>query len=89
MRGNSIHYEATGDYDLIDVIQDYKLNFNRGNIIKYVFRAGKKDDELQDLIKAKDYLEREIAFVREKRNQEANEFKEGHISPYNYNYKDR
>ena len=77
MRGNSIHYEATGDYDLIDVIQDYKLNFNRGNIIKYVFRAGKKDDELQDLMKAKDYLEREIQFIRELRNAEAERIKEG------------
>lgn len=42
MRGTQIHYEATGDYDVIDIIQDYKLNFNRGNIIKYVLRCGKK-----------------------------------------------
>ena len=30
MRGTQIHYEATGDYDVIDIIQDYKLNFNKG-----------------------------------------------------------
>ena len=89
MRGNAIHYEATGDYDVIDFCQHYRLNFNRGNIVKYVARAGKKDDELQDLYKAKDYIEREIAYVRELRNQETNDFKEGHISPYNYNYKER
>jgi hypothetical protein len=83
MRGNAIHYESTGDYDVIDFVQDYKLNFNRGNVIKYIARAGKKDDELQDLYKAKDYIEREIAFVREQRNQEAKEF-----NPYNYNYKE-
>jgi len=41
------------------------LNFCRGNIIKYVARAGKKQDELLDLIKAKDYLEREIELLRE------------------------
>ena len=54
MRGNSLHYEATGEYDLIDIISDYKLNFNRGNVLKYIIRAGKKDDELQDLNKALD-----------------------------------
>lgn len=89
MRGNAIHYEATGDYDIIDVCNHYALNFNRGNVVKYIARAGKKDDELQDLYKAKDYIEREIAFVREKRNQEANDRKEGVVSPYSYNYKDR
>jgi len=83
MRGNAIHYEATGDYDVIDFCQHYKLSFNRGNVVKYIARAGRKDDELQDLYKAKDYIEREIAFVREKRNQEAKEF-----NPYNYNYKE-
>lgn len=54
------HYSSSKDYDLIDVIGDYGLNFNRGNVVKYVFRAGKKLDELDDLEKAKDYLEREI-----------------------------
>ena len=51
---------------------------------------------LQDLYKAKDYIEREIAFVRELRNKEAKEFNpynhkedEGVVSPYNYNYKER
>lgn len=96
MRGNAIHYEATGDYDVIDFCQHYKLSFNRGNIVKYIARAGKKDDELQDLYKAKDYIEREIAFVRELRNKESEEFNpynhnqdEGVVSPYNYNYKER
>ena len=96
MRGNAIHYEATGDYDVIDFCQHYKLSFNRGNVVKYIARAGKKDDELQDLYKAKDYIEREIAFVRELRNKEAEEFNpynhkedEGVVSPYNYNYKER
>jgi len=84
-----MHYEATGDYDIIDVCNHYKLNFNRGNVVKYVARAGKKDDELQDLYKAKDYIEREIAYVREKRNQEANNIKDGIVSPYSYNYKER
>ena len=70
MRGNALHYEATGEYDLIDIISDYKLNFNRGNVIKYVIRAGRKDDELQDLNKALDYIQREIQYVRELRDKE-------------------
>jgi len=67
MRGTKTYYEGTGDYDIIDLIKDYELNFNRGNILKYIIRAGKKDDELQDLLKAKDYIEREIDFIRKKR----------------------
>ena len=58
------HYENGLDYDLIDVINDYNVNFCRGNVIKYVVRAGKKKDEMQDLLKAKDYLEREIERIR-------------------------
>ena len=58
------HYDNGKEYDLIDVINDYNVNFCRGNVIKYVVRAGKKKDELQDLLKAKDYLEREIKRVR-------------------------
>lgn len=61
-----IHYQNEKGYDVIDIAKDYNLNFNRGNIIKYVVRAGKKDDELLDLLKAKDYLEREIDFLRRK-----------------------
>ena len=76
MRGNAMHYESTGDYDVIDFVQDYKLNFNRGNVIKYIARAGKKDDELQDLLKAKDYIEREIQYVRDLRNKEVQDFKD-------------
>ena len=64
MRGTQTHYENGKDYDIIDVIRDYDLNFCRGNIIKYIARAGKKQDELLDLIKAQDYLNREIELLR-------------------------
>ena len=53
------HYK-TDSIDVIDFCKIYDLNFNIGNIIKYVCRAGKKGDILEDLKKAKDYLEREI-----------------------------
>ena len=64
MKSTQAHYDSSKDYDIIDVIRDYNLNFCRGNIIKYVARAGKKQNELQDLLKAKDYLEREIELIR-------------------------
>ena len=49
--------------DVIDFCHLYDLNFTRGNIVKYVTRAGKKDNELHDLEKALEYLKREIAYV--------------------------
>jgi hypothetical protein len=54
------HYKAK--VQPIDLIEAQQLNFNRGNIIKYVSRAGKKEgeSELKDLEKAMYYLEREI-----------------------------
>lgn len=61
-----LHYMGESNYDVIDFCKDYNLSFNRGNIVKYVVRAGKKDDELQDLRKALDYLLREITYLEKK-----------------------
>ena len=49
-----------GKYEAIDVIEDWGLGFNLGNVIKYISRAGHKDDILQDLKKSLWYLQREI-----------------------------
>lgn len=56
------HY-TDGKIEVIDFIEDKKLNFNLGNVIKYVSRAGKKDTSktIQDLKKAQWYLNREIS----------------------------
>ena len=66
MKATQIHYDNGKNYDVIDVINDYDLNFSRGNVLKYVIRAGKKSDELGDLLKAQDYLSREIELLRSK-----------------------
>lgn len=79
MRGTQIHYEATGKYDVIDIIQDYKLNFNKGNVVKYLLRCGKKDDELQELNKAKDYIEREIQHLKEIRDRKNEEWRSNQL----------
>ena len=63
------HYEKT-QYEPIKVINHYNLNFNLGNVIKYVLRAGKKDNnsKLSDLRKAIDYLKYEIDLEMENRS---------------------
>ena len=65
----SIHYETDKGFDVIDVAKAYGLNFNRGNIIKYVCRAGKKDNEIKDLEKALDYLNKEIQYLRKEQRE--------------------
>jgi len=69
MRATQIHYENGKGYDVIDFITDYGLNFNRGNVIKYIARAGKKADELSDLRKALDYINREIETIEKQKKQ--------------------
>lgn len=57
-------------YEAIKVIEAWKLDFCLGNVIKYVCRAGKKNPqtEIEDLMKAKEYLERKIQFLVEARS---------------------
>ena len=47
---------------MLRVIEAWDLDFHLGNTVKYISRAGKKDPmkELEDLTKAKWYLERKI-----------------------------
>lgn len=47
--------------EVLDVIEGFGCNFGRGNVVKYVLRAGEKSDEVEDLRKARWYLDREIA----------------------------
>jgi len=63
------HYDNNKSYDVIDFIKDYDLNFNEGNVIKYVARARKKENQIKDLEKAIDYLERELTHVRKEQAQ--------------------
>ena len=62
------HY-CYSNHEPKDVIRDWGLNFNLGNVVKYVARAGKKDDILQDLEKAKMYLQFEIEAIEAERAQ--------------------
>jgi hypothetical protein len=56
---NPAHY-TDGGIETIDFIEAKGLGFNLGNAVKYISRAGKKGNRLQDLQKAQWYLAREI-----------------------------
>ena len=53
------HYTA-GGIETIDFIEAKKLNYNLGNVVKYLTRADHKGNKLEDLRKAQWYLTREI-----------------------------
>lgn len=61
---NPSHYKQYHGFEAIDITE--QLNFNRGNAVKYILRAGlkKSDEEILDLRKAIWYLEREIQRVK-------------------------
>lgn len=59
------HYnEHPSGVECIDIVRH--MNFNLGNVIKYLWRAGLKDGNtnIQDLEKAKWYLEDEINRIK-------------------------
>ena len=58
------HYQR-GKIQVWDFIADQKLDFFKGNVVKYVCRAGSKsgESELDDLMKAKVYVEKAIELL--------------------------
>jgi hypothetical protein len=56
------HYGgADNPYEAIKVVEAWQLGFHLGNVVKYIARAGRKGDALEDLKKARWYLDRYIA----------------------------
>jgi hypothetical protein len=60
------HY-TRGGIETIDFIEAKGLGFHVGNALKYLSRAGHKGDELEDLRKARWYIERRIANLERER----------------------
>lgn len=59
------HYAGDNGVECIDGIKaalgrDGMLNYCRGNALKYIWRAGKKHDALEDLQKAQWYIDAAI-----------------------------
>lgn len=66
------HYGGDTVYEVIKVIEAWRLGFHLGNAVKYIARAGKKASAtdvrqrtLEDLKKARWYLDREIARIEQ------------------------
>ena len=54
------HY-TSGGIETIDFIEAKGLDYNLGNVIKYITRADKKGKQLEDLKKAQWYLNRAVS----------------------------
>lgn len=54
------HYTEGRKYEPIEVIEDWELDFCLGNALKYISRAGRKNDTVEDLNKAIWYIQRKI-----------------------------
>lgn len=65
------HY-TSGNIEVIDFIEDQKMPYHLGNVLKYICRAGKKDPDkpIEDLEKAQWYLDRYIDFLEAQRIDE-------------------
>lgn len=63
------HYQR-GVIEVWDFIADQQLDYFLGNVVKYVCRAGHKphEEEIDDLLKAKVYIEKKIHLVSKSRN---------------------
>lgn len=59
-----LHYTAGRKYEPKDVIRDWGLNFNLGSALKYIARAGRKGNTVEDLEKAREYLAFEIEALK-------------------------
>lgn len=69
MVNNPAHYGGKDNpFEAIKVIEAWNCNFNIGNAVKYLSRAGKKDKTEQDLQKAIWYINREIENLKKKEN---------------------
>lgn len=61
------HYNQ-GKFEVIDVIEDWKLGFNDGNAVKYIARHMHKANPIEDIKKAIWYLNRHLQNLEEVKN---------------------
>lgn len=62
MVNHPAHYNK-GGIEVLDIIEAYDLDYKLGNVVKYILRAKYKGRELEDLKKAKFYLEKAISDI--------------------------
>lgn len=75
---NPEHYEGGRKYKPIFVIEDWELNYNLGNALKYIARNGRKtgEDPIEGLKKAIFHLNREIEKLEKKEAKLATKYKD-------------
>lgn len=74
------HYCEGRKYEPKDVIRDWEMNFNIGSAVKYLSRAGRKGDIIEDLEKAKQFIQFEIDYLKQEKAKEKLEFMEEYFS---------
>lgn len=76
------HYNQVPGIECIDVIRYF--SFSRGSAIKYIWRAGYKGDEVEDLEKAIWYLQDEIKKLKDERQRFRQESVDRSFEEYKY-----
>lgn len=66
---NHPSYYNVGKIEVWDAITDWDLDFLSGNVVKYIVRAGRKQDRLVDLIKTRNYVNKLIEIEEKKQNR--------------------
>ena len=56
--------------EAIDIIESWDLNFSLGNAIKYILRSPYKGKQIEDLEKARWYIDREIERLKKERDRD-------------------
>lgn len=69
------HYAEGRKYEPKDVIRDWGLNFNLGSAVKYISRAGRKKDIVEDLKKAQQFIQFEIDAIEQEHKEPEPEYK--------------
>ena len=67
------HYNG-GNIEAIDVIEDWDLDFNLGNAVKYICRAEHKGSYEEDIEKAIWYLQRSLQNIKKAKNRTKKHF---------------
>lgn len=57
MRNTPSHYQQGDEIEPLVYVESHNMTFSQGNVIKYVTRYKRKGTPLQDLLKARDYLD--------------------------------
>ena len=62
------HYQQ--GIEPIEVIESWDLNFSLGNAIKYILRSPYKGKQIEDLEKARWYIDREIERLKKEKDRD-------------------